>query len=510
MASRTPSQDDLNKLSRDEWENLCALICSSVYSTHRIEDHFGKGNGLDAFREIEDGVEGWQFRKFNDRLGSKQAARIKENIILAKEKCLSELKKPLLKFTIFFNIDPEPGHLNTTGEIERLTTIKEWSKVEQNINFTYMGITGVLQMLLKNPTLKPELFENVIEAISNVGASLHNDIFDIKKELQKLTNKNPLEGKLKEAFDLLIKEARTHYNRGKDLESEEEYRKSITSLEDALRLIENKDINVELEGTILAFISGVEVITGYLQKAIDHGSRAIELLHDKEKSVEHYVFAKGNLAYALYINQEYVNSKKYFLEILGYFESEGNLLEIVRTLNHLLELETQSGSLDSAFKYIDRIRFACAELDKLLGPTNVSASALGGVANLYAEVGVKLQNKDFLNKAVELFTVIEIAAKKNDFKRMWLGSRSSRARCLWNLDKLEEAEQLYEEIIIEGKEFLPKVAIDAKFNLALLLIELKQLDKSKKLLTESVKEYEIIGDLPSVQDARNMLKKLNK
>ena len=40
-----------------------------------------------------------------------------------------------------------------------------------------MGITGVLQMLLKNPTLKPELFENVIEAISNVGESLHNDIF---------------------------------------------------------------------------------------------------------------------------------------------------------------------------------------------------------------------------------------------------------------------------------------------------------------------------------------------
>lgn len=371
-----------------------------------------------------------------------------------------------------------------------------------------MGITGVLQKLLKNPTLKPELFENVSEAINKVGESLHNEIFDLKTEFQKLTNQSPLDGKLKEAFDLLIKEARTHYNRGKDLESEEEYRKSITSLEDALRLIEHKGINVELEGTILAFLSGVEVITGYLQNAIEHGTMAIDLLHDKENSVEHYVFAKGNLAFALYMNQEYVNSKNYFLEVLSHFESEGNLLEIVRTLSHLLELETQSGSIDSAFKLIDRIQFASAELDKLLGPTNVTASALGGVANLYAEVGVKTENKDFLNNAINLFTIIEVAAKKHDFKRMWLSSRSSRARCLWNLDKLKEAEQLYEEIIIEGKDFLPKVATDAKFNLALLLIELKQTDKCKKLLTESVKEYEIIGDLPSAQDARNMLKKI--
>jgi tetratricopeptide (TPR) repeat protein len=373
-----------------------------------------------------------------------------------------------------------------------------------------MGITGVLQMLLKNPTLKPELFENVSEAISKIGESLQNDIFDIKAELKKLTDQNPLEGKLKETFHLLIKEATTHYNRGKDLESGEEYRKSITSLEDALRLIETKDINVELEGAILAFLSGVEVITGFLQKAIEHASRAINILHGKEDSVEHYVFAKGNLAFALYMNQEYKNSKKYFLEILSHFESEGNLLEIVRTLSHLLELETQSGSIDAAFKLLDRIQFACAELDKLLGPTNVTASALGGVANLYAEVGVKLQNKIFLKKAVKLFNIIEDAAKKQDFRRMWLGSRSSRARCLWNLDKLDEAEQLYEEIIIEGKDFLPKVAIDAKFNLALLLIELKQLDKCKKLLTESVKEYEIIGDMPSAQDARNMLKKIKR
>ena len=225
----------------------------------------------------------------------------------------------------------------------------------------------MLHMLLKNPTIKPELFEDVKAAINDVSESLHREIFDIKKELQNLLSQNPLEGKLKETFELLIREANTHYKRGMDLESEEEFRKSITSLEDATRLIVNKDINVELEGKILAFLSGVEVITGFLRNAIEHATRAIELLNDKENTVEHYVFARGNLAFALYMNQEYTKSKKYFLEILNHFESEGNLLEIVRTLSHLLELETQSGSIDSAIELIDRVQMASVELDKLLG-----------------------------------------------------------------------------------------------------------------------------------------------
>jgi TolA-binding protein len=93
---------------------------------------------------------------------------------------------------------------------------------------------------------------------------------------------------------------------------------------------------------------------------------------------------------------------------------------------------------------------------------------------------------------------------------MWLNSKSSRARCLWNLDKLEEAENIYNEVIVEGKDFLPKIASDAKFNLALLLTELNNFDKCKQLLAEAAKEYEEIGDFPSVQDAQNMLKKLSK
>ncbi len=508
MSNRTPSQDDLMQLSREEWENLCALICSSFYSAHRVEDHFGKGNGLDSFREIEGNIEGWQFRKFNDRLGTKQAKHIKENIILAQKRCIAELKKPLLKFTIIFNIDPEPGHQKTIGEIERLNSLREWAKEEHNIDFEYKGITWVLQMLLKNPTIKPELFENIKETLNEVSQSLHSELFDIKTELKNFLNNNPLDGKLRETFDLLIREANTHYNRGIELESQEEFSKSITSLEDAARLIENRGINKELEGKILAFLSGVEVITGFLTKAIKHATKALDLLHDQKDSEEHYVFARGNLAFALYTNQEYKKSKKHFLDILEYFESKGNLLEIVRTLGHLLTLETHSGSVDAAIGLIDRVRTASEELEKLLGPNTVTVSSLGSVANLYAEIGIKTGNKDFLNKAIVLLAKIENASKNEELKRMWLNSKSSRARCLWNLDKLEEAEKLYSEIIAEGREFLPKVAIDAKFNLALLLIELKKIDKCKYLLAETIKEYEEIGDYPSVLDARNILKEL--
>jgi tetratricopeptide (TPR) repeat protein len=510
MANRTPSQDDLRQLSRDEWENLCALICTSFFSAHRVEDHFGKGNGLDAFREIAGGVEGWQFRRFNDRLGSKQANHIKENIILAQKKCLSELKKPLSKFTVIFNIDPEPGHKNVRGEIERLNSLKEWAETEHNIEFYFKGITWVLHMLLKNPTLKPELFEDVNSAINELSKSLRSEFFDLKNELKNLRRQNPLEGKLKETFDLLVREANIHYERGIDLESKEEFRKSIVSLEDAARLLKDRDINTEFEGKIFAFLSGVEVITGFLNDAINHATKAIDLLCDKENAVDHYIFAQGNLAFALYRNQEYEKSKKYFLSILKHFESEGNLLEIVRTLSHLLELETQSGSIDSAIDLIDRVGMASGELDKLLGPTDITASSLGSVANLYAEIGVKTRNRDFLNKAVALYVKIESTAKNQNLNRMLLTSKAARARCLWNLDKLEDAEKLHNEIIIEGKEFLPKIAIDAKFNLALLLLELNKVNKTKQLLAETIKEYEEIGDFPSIQDAKNMLEKIEK
>lgn len=505
MPNRTPSLDDLNKLSREEWEDICSLICSSLYTAHRVEDHFGKGNGLDSFREIENGVEGWQYRRFNDRLGNDQANKIKNNVRLARDKCLLELKKPLKKFTVIFNINPEPGHKNSRGEIQRLSEVKKWAQEQYNIEFNFKGVSWVLQILMKNPTLKPELFEDINSTIKDVSKALHEELFDIKQEIHKLIQKNPLEGQLKDALATLLKEANTHYQRGIDHESKEDFKKSVISLQDAVRLIHGKNLNKELEGKIFSFLSGVEVIIGYLKDAIIHANQAVVLLKEIENSDEYYHFALGNLAFALYINQDYEISRKHFFQVLKYFENKGNLLEIVRTLSHLLALETQSGAIGSAIKLLDRVQQTSFALDRLLGPTSTTVSSLGVVANLYAEIGVKNQDHTYLNKAVSLYELIEKNTNNQDFKRIWITSKAARARCVWNLDKLLEAEKLHIEVINEAKEFLPKLSIDTKFNLALLLSELKRMEMAIKLLEEVIVEYGEIGDYPSIQDATKML-----
>jgi len=48
-----------------------------------VEDHYGKGNGLDMIRIDPDGACGWQFRRFDDRFESKQAASLLESVGLA-------------------------------------------------------------------------------------------------------------------------------------------------------------------------------------------------------------------------------------------------------------------------------------------------------------------------------------------------------------------------------------------------------------------------------------------
>jgi hypothetical protein len=157
MSSKIPSLETVSNLTREEWEDLCSSLCSLLYSSHRVEDRFGKGNGLDAWRHDSGNVEGWQFRRFNLRLGDSQAAQIKENIILARERSILEIKKPLTRFTVIFNIDPEPGHKGKKGEIERLSEIEEWAKETFDIEFYFLGVTWVRTQLIKFPMIKPDL-----------------------------------------------------------------------------------------------------------------------------------------------------------------------------------------------------------------------------------------------------------------------------------------------------------------------------------------------------------------
>ena len=509
MSSKIPSLDTVSKLNREEWEELCSSICSLLYSSHRVEDRFGKGNGLDAWRYNAGKVEGWQFRRFNSRLGDSQALHIKENITLAYERAINEIKKPLAKFTVIFNIDPEPGHKGKKGEIERLSDIEAWAKERYGIQFYFLGVTWVRTQLIKYPTIRPDLFEDLGAAISDTKKIILEGIFDIQKNLDSIGAQHVLEEKLKKAFETLIREASKHFERGKKYESQEEFLRSIDSLEDALRLIQDNKVDEQLEGKILTFLAGVQAITGFLSGAIKNAEKALSKLSPDE-SREYFLFAKGNLAFGYYMSQNYSQSESIFYEILHEFERDGNLLEIVRTLGHITELHSIQDNIREALDYGERAKKAAKDLDKIIGISNISISTLGTTANAMAAVGCLHGGGVYtaaLHDAIKIYEYIEKITGQNKEIRMRLNSKAARARCIWHLDHLDEAAKLYQEVSDEARPVLPKVSTDSKYNLALILSEMNKKDESRKLLLEAQQEYLKMGDLASVKDTKNMLEK---
>ena len=512
MSSKIPTLDTVSNLNREEWEVLCSSICSLLYSSHRVEDRFGKGNGLDAWRQDGGNIEGWQFRRFNSRLDASQATHIKKNIVLANERSINEIKKPLIRFTIIFNIDPEPGHIGKKGEIERLSEIEEWAKKSYNIEFNFLGVTWVRTQLIKYPTLRPDLFEDLSAAISDTKRSLLDGIFDIQKKLDAIGEHHDLEEKIKKAFETLTREASKHFERGRKYESQEDFLRAIDSLEDALRLIQDNKVDEQLEGKILTFLAGVQAITGFLADAIKNAEEALSKLSPDE-SREYFLFAKGNLAFAYYMSQEYTKSENLFYEILHEFELDGNLLEIVRTLGHITELHSMQNNITKAIEWGERTKNVSKSLDNIIGISNISISSLGTTANAIAATGCLHGGsvyKDALHEAIELYEHVENLTKKAKWDRLRLNSKAGRARCIRHLDRLDEAAKLFSEVSDEAHPILPKVSTDSKFNLALILSEMNKNEESEKLLLEAQQEYQKMGDMASVIDTKKMLEKFKK
>ncbi|MFC1890851.1 tetratricopeptide repeat protein [Thermodesulfobacteriota bacterium] len=509
MSSKTPSLDVVSNLSREEWEDLCSSICSLLYSSHRVEDRFGKGNGLDAWRHDTGKVEGWQFRRFNSRLGGSQASHIKENITLAHDRSINEIKKPLTRFTAIFNIDPEPGHKGKKGEIERLSKIEAWAKETYDIEFDFLGVTWVRTQLIKYPTIRPDLFEDLSAAISDTKQTLLDGFFDIQKKLSTIGEYHVLEEKIKKAFETLTREASRHFERGMEYESKEEFIRSIDSLEDALRLIQDNKVDEQLEGKILTFLAGVQTITGFLSEAIKNAEKALSKLSPDE-SREYFLFAKGNLAFAYYMSQDYTKSEILFYEILHNFERDGNLLEIIRTLGHITELYSIQNNIKEALEWGDRAKNASKKLDKIIGISKISISTLGTTANAISAIGCLNGGgvyTEALHNAIKLYEHIEKITEQNKWILMRLNSKAARARCIWHLDRLDEAATLYTEVSDEARPILPKISTDSKFNLALILSEMNKKKESRKLLLEAQQEYLKMGDMASVTDTKNILKK---
>lgn len=78
MKNRIPTADDVGKLSRDEWEELCACLFAISEGVHRVEDHHGKGNGLDGWKESDGGICGYQYRRLDGRLGKSQVEHLEQ------------------------------------------------------------------------------------------------------------------------------------------------------------------------------------------------------------------------------------------------------------------------------------------------------------------------------------------------------------------------------------------------------------------------------------------------
>ncbi|MDP2312647.1 MAG: hypothetical protein Q8P41_07055 [Pseudomonadota bacterium] len=298
--ARFPSIDAVAELSREDWQDLAMGICAELFSAHRVEDRYGKGNGLDAWRIEQGALEGWQFRRFNARLGQAQVDEIKADVSRAAARARSEHRVSLRKFTIVFNIDPEPGHVGKKGEVERLDDLSSWATETHGTAFQFLGVTWVRTQLLKNPFLRPDLFEDVSGAIDALRTESRREFGGLHHRLTELANSDEVRSRLDGAIALLLREAAVHFERGETLHKGEEHARAVQSLRDASRLAEGTR-DTSLIGRILALLAGVEALVGYLTESIAHGRRAVLLLQQTEP--EYLTLAQGNLAFSLSLAQ---------------------------------------------------------------------------------------------------------------------------------------------------------------------------------------------------------------
>lgn len=503
--ARIPSIDDLAQLSRDEWQDLAMGLCSLLFSAHRVEDRFGKGNGLDGWRVVDGTLEGWQFRRFNDRLGGPQVDEIKADLDRAANRARSEHSCRLSAFTVVINIDPEPGHRGQKGEIQRLAELKTWAESTHGTMFSFLGVTWVRTQLLKYPFLRPDLFEDVTAAIDAARQDAKRQFARIEQQLEQLANLPEVQSRLDGAIALLLREARIHFERGNAQQEEEEYVKAIQTLQDASRLADGT-LDLVLRGRILSLLAGVETIVGYLADAISHGRAAVALL--KNADAEYEMLALGNLAFSLNRAQHYTESDLLFAEVLRQAELRGDLTEVLRTLLHITEGLSERKRLDEASKYSERMLEVAKSVQRLGGgPSELTLSAQGAAANVFAAMA-SAANGSFPqghHRAIEIYANLEQVASKEGLRRIGVVSKAARATCVWHSDNPEAAEELFEEVADESLPDFLKFRADALLNLALVRSELGKYAEAEETATEASRLYYKIGDYASVEDAKRVL-----
>lgn len=189
---------------------------------------------------------------------------------------------------------------------------------------------------------------------------------------------------------VLVTEARTHFERGKKRGADEDWRLAVESLRDAERLASAPAVEAGLMALIRSLLAGFLTITGPLNEAVETGRLAVSaatLEHDDSL----LRLAQGNLAMALADAQEYAEARSLSLEVLRSYEDAAELSEVVRTLTHLLHIDTSSKNWSGAFTWAKRLEEKCTHLEQTIGVTDLSLSALGNIAIFHVNMALVLR-----------------------------------------------------------------------------------------------------------------------
>ena len=489
---RVPTAKQVADLSRDEWEGLCRALVAIVFQANGVEDRKGKGNGLDSYRRDALGVAGWQYKRFDDRFETKQAAVIRSGVKLASERVLAEMGAPLKEYSLWANIDLEPGHGRKKGEIARFERLRVEVARDTGVHLDFFGLTRVHALLLKHPSVRPDLFEDVASQIAALREELRRELTDAR--LIKTPDGTSA------AVVRLLEQANVHFARGLTFNSDELFFRAEESLLDARNLLVGLGADPALEARILVAQVAVHHRLGNLPKAEALGREALALLPDL--STETAAWARGNLGLVLAAQQRYDEADLLLRGVLAFFEADDRQVEVVRTLTNLLELELNRKNIAAAAIWGERVEHAAARLDATAGvPSEVTLAALGALASGL----IWTKEPELLRHAEQVLYGVQAKARGLKIARIWIPAMTQRAQALWFMDDRDQAAALYTDAIeASDKLGMAKQSADCAFNLALVTGE-KNKEMGVALMKDASQRYAAIGDAASQADAEQQL-----
>jgi tetratricopeptide (TPR) repeat protein len=484
-----------------------------MYNTERIEDRLGRGNGLDSFRQLETGgdIDGWQFRRFDDRLGLKQVNDLKKAVTRAVTACKNNLGAPLRTFTVFGSLDLEPGHGKQKGEDARISEFRQWCKTRYGVSTYYRGVTWVRSRLLKHPFLRPAMFEDLAGALNSMKEEILSSIGgekDLHTALEELKKKS--EGQLA----VLVQEAKNHFERGRERGRDENWRLAVQSLQDAERLASAPGVEVSLLTQIQAVLTGLLSMVGRVGEAIETGRKAVATA-TLDSDSPFLRLAQGNLAIALADTQDYQGARSLLLEVLRMYEDAAEPSEVVRTLTNLLHIDVSIKNWGGAITWAKRLEEKRRQLDQIVGGvTDDSLNALGNIAAFHFKFALELPQPvqtEELKRARDSFQKLANVSRIANIRRTTIIAEATLADVLSLLGQWDDADAAFESALKAGdEEGLAKISADLLYNRALRLKEARRLGEASKVAADALNRYMVMGDLASKIDAEDLLTNIRR